>query len=68
MKNKEYLMKLLINKKPIRIYLLGEDLGIYTYDEEKNRYQGKFGYAGVKELIKCVNGDERFNHIQIEGV
>lgn len=68
MKNKELLMKLLIAKKPIRVFIEGDDFGIYTYDETKKRYQGVIGYIEVEDVLRVINGDKELDHLQIEGV
>lgn len=61
-------MKLLIAKKPIRVYLLGEDFGVYRYNEHKKRYEGGIGYLELNTIIRCINGDDDLDHLEIEEV
>lgn len=40
--------------KPFRIIFDGEDYGIYTYQEETNRYIGAIGYIPMESMLRAV--------------
>jgi len=67
-KKNENLLKLLKEHKPIRIFVLESDFGIFDYDPSKEIYQGQFGYISIRALYKSLNGSEELNHLRIEEV
>lgn len=56
------------NKKPIRVYILGNDYGIYEYNEAKQRYEG-FGFLTMESIKKILKKEVDFIEIRrIENV
>ena len=56
------------NKKPIRVYILGNDYGIYEYNEVKQRYEG-FGFLTMESIKKILKKEVDFIEIRrIENV
>lgn len=68
MKNKENLMKLLKDRKPIRLFLLDSDFGIFDYDPKYQVYRGLFGCVPIEALYKSIQGYEEYNHLRIEEI
>ena len=52
-------------RKPIRVILDGMDMGIYTFNEEKQRYIG-FGYLTLDAIKRILKREIEF--IKIERV
>lgn len=51
------------NKKPIRVYILGNDYGVYEYNEVKQRYEG-FGYLTMESIKKILKKEVDFIEIR----
>lgn len=51
------------NKKPIRVYILGNDYGVYKYNEVKQRYEG-FGYLTMESIKKILKKEVDFIEIR----
>ena len=51
------------NKKPIRVYILGNDYGIYEYNEAKQRYEG-FGFLTMESIKKILKKEVDFIEIR----
>lgn len=66
MKNKECWMKYLKQLKPIRLFILDSEVGIYTYNQELNKYTGLIGELEINDLIKIINGEKSLSHLKIE--
>lgn len=64
MMNEKFIKQL--PEKNIKVWLEDEYLGIYSYNPEKKRYQGEFGYLSIEAVIKCLKGSEEYNHLRIE--
>ena len=62
------LQEAIINKKPLKVYLKDGDgwycLGIWKYVENKNIYQGQFGYLDYENIVLCSMG--KLEHIKLE--
>ena len=61
MKKEEYLNNLeLISKlerrEDFRVIYDGEDFGIYSYNEEKNRYEGSIGHLTIESMMRIIKG------------
>lgn len=52
-------------RKPIKVILNGTDLGIYKFNESKDRYEG-FGYLTLDTIKRILQ--EQLNFIEIERV
>lgn len=55
----------LLQAKTIKVWCEDTFLGTYFYDPKKKRYQGEFGYLPIEAVIKCLHGDESYNHLRI---
>jgi hypothetical protein len=51
------------NKKPIKVYILGNDYGVYEYNEVKQRYEG-FGYLTMESIKKILKKEVDFIEIR----
>lgn len=51
------------NKKPIQVICGGFDLGIYQYNQEKNRYEG-FGFLTLETIKKILRKEIDFIEIR----
>ena len=47
------------NKKPIQVICGGFDLGIYQYNQEKNRYEG-MGFLAIETIKDILKGNIDF--------
>lgn len=58
MKNEECLeyMTRLKNHDNFKVIYDGEDFGIYSYNEEKNRYEGCIGHLTMKSMLEIIKG------------
>lgn len=65
MKNLQEAIK---NKEPIKVYLDNEYYDIFEYNEEKNIYQGQFGYMDLDTISKILLNRKEVDHIKIEKV
>lgn len=54
------LMNNLKDRKPFHIIYDGEDFGIYTFNNETNRYEGVIGHIGLKEMLEIIKDKEHF--------
>lgn len=48
------------NKEDFRVIYDGEDFGVYSYNQEKNRYEGRIGHITIDKMIKIINGSIDF--------
>lgn len=69
MKQEEYLTRLqglIKNKKPIDIYTTDDNkfYDTFYYNEDKNIYQGQFGYLDMESVAKVISG--KLNHLAIK--
>lgn len=44
------------SKKPIQVICSGYDLGIYQYNEDKNRYEG-MGFLAIETIKDILRGE-----------
>lgn len=51
------------NKRPIKVYILGKDYGVYEYNENKQRYEG-FGYLTMESIKKILKKEVDFIEIR----
>ena len=67
---KEYIKKLqetITNKQPIEIYTKTDDIEFYDtfyYNEEKNIYQGQFGFLDMESIAQVIIGE--LDHLEIK--
>lgn len=66
---KEYIEKLqevILNKQPIIVYIDNDDFGIFTYNKEKNIYQGEIGALTLETLTKVLAEKKESDYIRLE--
>ena len=66
---KEYINKLqetITNKQPIDIYTTDDNkfYDTFYYNEEKNIYQGQFGFLDMKSISQVIIGE--LDHLEIK--
>ena len=64
---KEYINKLqetITNKQPIDIYTTNGFYDTFYYNEEKNIYQGQFGFLDMKSISQVIIGE--LDHLEIK--
>ena len=66
---KEYIKKLqetITNKQPIDIYTTDDNkfYDTFYYNEEKNIYQGQFGFLDMKSISQVIIGE--LDHLEIK--
>lgn len=69
MKNEKYtkiLQGILTKKCNVKLFIEGQDFGIFKYNDENEIYQGEFGYITLDKLIKCLSGDKAFDFVKVE--
>lgn len=69
MKNEKYtkiLQGILTKKSDVKLYIDGQDFGIFKYNAKNEIYQGKFGYITLEKLIKCLSGDQALEFIKVD--
>ena len=54
------LSKHLKERKPFKINYDGEDFGIYIYNQEKDRYEGKIGHIDFIDMVKIIKDENNF--------
>ena len=54
------------NKQPIDVYLKNDFYDIFYFNQEKNIYQGQFGYLDMDTITKVMLNKEEVNHIKIK--
>jgi hypothetical protein len=52
------------NREDILIKIDG-DAELFTYNEEKKRYESKFGYIDLQVIVKILNKDKQYDHLEI---
>lgn len=62
------LWEIVENREPIKVYLTGDYYDTLYWDEEKQRYQGEFGFIPMEIITKIVLEKKEVDHIKIEGV
>lgn len=58
------MMQLIKQRKPIRVWLRDEYLGVYEFNEELKRYEGLIGNLSIDKIIDILNG--KIDFIKIE--
>lgn len=61
------LQEVIENRKPIKIYLDDDYYDTFYYNEDKNIYQGNFGYITMEVLMKAVFKKKGYEFLKIEG-
>lgn len=56
------------NRKPIKVYILGDYYDTMSYNEELNRYEGVYGNIPMEKIPKILAGAEEYDHIKLEAV
>lgn len=54
------------NRKPVKVYLLGDYFDTMSYNEELNRYEGVYGNIPMEKVPLIIDGDESVDHIKLE--
>jgi hypothetical protein len=52
------------NREDLLIKIDG-DAELFTYNEEKKRYESKFGYIDLQVIVKILNKDKQYDHLEI---
>ena len=67
----ELIKKTLKERKPFKVIYDGDDDGIYYFDENKNRYQGEFGYLDIEAMVEIIKhmelNDNYFIQLELIG-
>lgn len=53
-------------RKPIKVFILGDYFDTMTYNEELNRYEGDYGNIPMEKIPKILAGYEEVDHITLE--
>ncbi len=53
------------NREDLLIKINGDDADTFTFNEEKNRYESKFGYIGLQTIVKVLKKDKQYDYIEI---
>jgi hypothetical protein len=53
------------NRENLLIKIDGDDADTFTYNEEKKRYESKFGYIDLQVIVKILNKDKQYDHLEI---
>ncbi len=56
----------LTDRKAFKVYLAEEYYDNFKFNEEKNIYQGEFGYLDLESVMKAIEG--LLPHIKVEVV
>lgn len=59
------LIKHLNQRGDFKVFFDGEYEDIYKFDEEKNRYQGFFGYITLEAMVQAIEDEEYFIKLEI---
>jgi hypothetical protein len=52
------------NREDLLIKIDG-DAETFTFNKEKNRYESKFGYIDLQVIVKILNKDKQYDHLEI---
>lgn len=58
------LSEVIKERKTIDVYLEDEFYDVFAYNQEKNIYQGQFGFLDMDAITKVLTG--KITHIKIE--
>lgn len=54
------------NKKPIKVYILGDYYDTMSYNEKLNRYEGDYGNIPMEKIPKIMAGVKEYDHLKLE--